>query len=90
MVQVITMGNTIKNSKKSVVTTDLNRPRNSPDLNPIENCQMILQRRLRKRFYGVERRPHSAEELFQAAKEEWEAIPQETIDNWIDRMPERM
>jgi hypothetical protein len=30
------------------------------------------------------------EELFQAAKEEWVAIPQETIDNWIDQMSERM
>jgi hypothetical protein len=51
---------------------------------------MILKRRLRKRFYEVERRPHSAEEFFQAAQEEWEAIPQETIDNWIDRVPKQM
>jgi transposase len=53
----------------------------SPDLNLIENCWMILKRRLRKSVYEVERRPYSAEESFQAAKEEWEAIPQETIDN---------
>jgi hypothetical protein len=44
----------------------------------------------RKCFYEVERRPYSVEELFQAAKEEWGAIPQETIDNWIDQMSERM
>jgi hypothetical protein len=31
---------------------------------------MILKRGLGKRFYEVGRRPHSAEELFQAAKEE--------------------
>ena len=49
---------------------------------------MILKRRLRKRFSEVERRPHSVKELFQAVKEKWDAIPQEAIDNWIQRMPE--
>jgi hypothetical protein len=28
--------------------------------------------------------------LFEAAKEEWDLIPQEKLDGWIDRMPERM
>jgi hypothetical protein len=65
-------------------------PPNSPDLNPIGNCWMILKRSLRKRFYEIERRPHNAEELFQAAKKEWVAISKETIDNWIDKMPKRM
>ena len=65
-------------------------PPNSPDLNPIENAWAILKRALRKRFSKVERRPHSAAELFQAAKEEWEMIPQETFDGWIQRIPERL
>jgi transposase len=62
---------------------------NSPDLNPIENCWIILQMMFRKCFYKVKRRPYGVEELFQVAKEEWVAIPQETIDNWIDQMSER-
>jgi hypothetical protein len=33
----------------------------------------------RKCFYEIER-PYSAEELFQAVKEAWEAIPRGTID----------
>jgi transposase len=65
-------------------------PPNSPDLNPIENVWALLKRALRKRFSREERRPHSAAELFQAAKEEWELIPQETLDGWIERMPERL
>jgi hypothetical protein len=36
---------------------------------------MILRRRFRKRLYEFEGTPHSAEELYQTAKEEWEAIP---------------
>jgi len=65
-------------------------PPNSPDLNPIENTWALLKRALRKRFSRLERRPHSAAELFQAAKEEWDLIPQEKVDGWIERMPERL
>jgi len=65
-------------------------PPNSPDLNPIENVWALLKRALRKRFSKLERRTHSAAELFQAAKEEWDLIPQETLDGWIQRMPERL
>jgi transposase len=65
-------------------------PPNSPDLNPIENTWALLKRALTKRFSKLQRRPHSAVELFEAAKEEWNSIPQETLDAWINRMPERI
>jgi transposase len=65
-------------------------PPNSPDLNPIENVWALLKRKLRKRFSNIEKRPHSAAELYQAAREEWQTIPQQTLDEWINRMPERM
>jgi len=50
----------------------------------------LLKRALTKQFSRLERWPHSAGELFEAAKEEWELIPQEILDTWIDRMPERI
>jgi len=65
-------------------------PPNSPDLNPIENAWLVLKSRLRSRWGDSTQRPHSAEELFIEACEEWEKIPQETIDNWIEGMPRRM
>ena len=65
-------------------------PPNSPDLNPIENAWTLLKKALRKRFSRLERRPHTAAELFQAAKEEWDLIPQGILDGWIARMPERL
>ena len=68
----------------------LSWPPNSSDLNPIENAQSLHKKALKKRFPRLERRPHSAAELFHAAKEEWKLIPQETIDGWIKWMPERL
>jgi transposase len=65
-------------------------PPNSPDLNPIENAWLILKSHLRRRWADSEQRPHSAEELFVEACEEWEKIPQQTIDKWIEGMPRRM
>ena len=65
-------------------------PPNSPDLNPIENTWSLHKKARQRRLARLERRPHSADELFQAAKEEWELIPQETIDGWIIRLPERL
>ena len=40
----------------------------------------------RKMRAGSEQRPRSAQELFEQAVVEWEEIPQETIDDWIQRM----
>ena len=49
-----------------------------------------MKGRPRKRFSGVDRKPRSSEESFAAPKEEWDLIPQELFDIWIDRMNERM
>jgi hypothetical protein len=68
----------------------LSWPPNSPDLNPIDNCWMLLKQRLRKRFLTRERRPHSIVELFEATQEELDLIDQGTIDKWIDEMPRRL
>jgi len=48
----------------------LSWPPNSPDLNPIENAWSLFKKALKKPFSRLERRPHSAAELFHAAKEE--------------------
>jgi len=68
----------------------LSWPSNSPDLIQIVNAWALLKKALTKRFSRLERRPHSAVELFEAAKEEWELNPQEILDPWIERMPERI
>ena len=65
-------------------------PPSSPDLNVLENAWNTLKSRLWKRFSITERRPHSEDELFEAACEEWEAISQDTINSWIDSMPSRI
>jgi transposase len=54
MVQVIN-GKTNKEHQDECGYHGLEFPPNSPDLNPIENCWIILKSRLRKRFSGVER-----------------------------------
>ena len=51
---------------------------------------MLLKRRLHKRFSVVEQRPHSEADLFNAAQEEWVAIPQDVADSLIDSMPKRL
>lgn len=59
-------------------------PARSPDLNPIEHVWDILGRRVQ----------HSAcqslNELFDALREEWDAIPQDDLDNLISSMPRRV
>jgi transposase len=59
-------------------------PPNSYDLNPIENIWGILKTRIRTR------NPQNLNELWAFALEEWEAIPQATINECIDSMPERI
>lgn len=60
-------------------------PPNSPDLNPIENVWSLLKRRLQK----IEDLPTNKDALWEVVQREWEAIPQEAIDNCIDSMPRR-
>lgn len=62
----------------------------SPDLNLMKNAWHILKARLRKRWHNKEKRPQSADELWEVACEEWEAISQATFDNWVDSMPKRV
>lgn len=60
-------------------------PSLSPDLNPIEHIWDELDRRLRARANA----PATPNELFRALQEEWEAIPQQTIRDFIASMPRR-
>ena len=59
---------------------------NSPDLNPIENIWGILLRRI----YAENKQYQSKEELKQAIQQAWEDLDQETIDNLILSMPNRL
>lgn len=61
-------------------------PACSPDLNLIEHLWDELKRRIRAR----RRAPTSIPELIVAVEEEWLNIPQETISNLIESMPNRM
>ena len=61
-------------------------PANSPDLNPIENIWGILVRRI----YAENKQYQSKEELKQAIQQAWEDLDQETIDNLILSMPNRI
>jgi len=48
---------------------------NSPDLNPIENMWFIIKNNVGKRM------PKNISGLKQFMSEEWEEIPQETVQN---------
>jgi hypothetical protein len=58
-------------------------PSNSPDLNPIENIWQVIKNKVEKRM------PWDANELTQFLTEEWEAIPQETVNNMVMSMEKR-
>ena len=61
-------------------------PAQSPDLNPIELLWDVLERRLRARPH----RPSSIPLLNAAHREGWAAIPQETFQHLVERMPARV
>ncbi len=54
-------------------------PTTSPDMNPIEKCWRYVKQALHRR----ERLPTNAAKMEQAVREEWEAIPQEWINQLI-------
>lgn len=60
-------------------------PARSPDLNPIEHLWDELKRRIRGRNIA----PTNLQELQNALKEEWEAIPQDFIKHLIESMENR-
>lgn len=66
--------------------TTLDWPPRSPDLNAIEHIWDLLKKRIRRRNHP----PQTLGELEEAAREEWENIPQETIQNLIRGMPRRL
>ncbi len=61
--------------------TVLDRPANSPDLNPIENLWGIVKRKMR------DTRPNNADELKATVKEIWASIPPQQCHKLITPMP---
>lgn len=61
-------------------------PARSPDLNPIEHVWDKLGRQIKKRNPG----PTNLRDLKNALQEEWDAIPQNFIDDLIRGMPRRL
>ncbi len=62
----------------------LDRPANSPDLNPIENLWSIVKRKMRNK------RPKNADELKATVKETWASIPPQQCHKLITSMPCRI
>ena len=58
-------------------------PSNSPDLNLIKNVWQIIKNNVEKRM------PQNVDELARFMVEEWEAIPQEVVNNLISSMKDR-
>ncbi len=64
--------------------TVLDRPANSPDLNPIENLWVIVKRRMR------DTRPNNADDLKAAIKATWAFITSEQCHRLIASIPRRI
>lgn len=61
-------------------------PAMSPDMNPIEHVWDMLSRAIHSRRNP----PRTRQELVVAAREEWEILPQEAIDNLVNSIRARM
>ena len=61
-------------------------PARSPDMNPIEHVWDLLKRSVKSRMPP----PNNLSEMRNVLLEEWQRLPQETIDNIINSMPRRM
>ena len=68
------------------VVEELDRPAQSPDLNPIEHLWDELQQRLLARHS----RPTSVPDLTNVLLEEWSNIPIDTLLNLVDGLPRRV
>ena len=67
-------------------------PPYSPDVNPIENVWSLLKDRLSKRPFGslgLGNNKESINSFIKAIKEEWQALSQQDIDNYILSLPRR-
>ena len=62
------------------------RPACSPDMNPIEHAWDALGRAINGRNII----PQTLQQLAQALTEEWDALPQESINNLVDSMTRRV
>jgi hypothetical protein len=66
--------------------TNRPHPASSPDLNPIEHLWRILKTRV----WEIPGSHNSLNNLIKAAREAWDAIPIEEVQNLIDSMPRRV
>ena len=77
--------NYLKWKSEEMKFTVMKWPSQSPDLSPIENLWHIVKLRLQQR----PKFPSSLDSLVEAIKEEWRAIPMETLRKLADSMPSR-
>ncbi|GFW08337.1 transposable element Tc3 transposase [Trichonephila clavipes] len=61
-------------------------PARSPDLNPIENVWDALRRQVAGRTYP----PTNKNTLIRVLTEEWDKLPQQLLDNVVQRMVRRV
>lgn len=77
--------NIVKRWKDEVGLKYFFNPPYSPDLSPIENCW----RKPNQYVYATAQFTETADELFERAKEGWEELSQDTIDEWVRSVRQR-